>query len=224
MKQAGRNRGTTRRFAALLSVAVLVVLSLGLAAQRGSSNRDEWQRPGEVMDALGLRAGSRVADIGAGRGYFTFHFAGRVGASGRVYAVDIQENRLEKICERAGRDNLPQIETILSKSNDPMIPAGSVDAILVMNAYHEFRDFDEMMQGMFKGLKSGGLLAIIDSPIERSGSRQTYHNKHDIPREVVKEDAARAGFRFLREPPGFTRPGRRGGTEFYFLLFEKPVN
>ena len=174
------------------------------------------------MDAMGLRVGNSVADVGSREGYFTFHLAERVSATGKVYAIDISEKPLRKIRDRAKRENLTQIETILSKSNDPMLPAGSADAILVMNAYHEFHNYDEMMQGMFKGLRSGGLLAIIDSPIERSDSRKTYHDKHDIPREVVKEDAARAGFRFLRELPGFTRPGRRGGTEFYFLLFEKP--
>lgn len=171
---------------------------------------------------MGLRAGSAVADVGAGEGYFTRHFARRVGAGGIVYAVDIRQDRLNQIEEHAGEENLPQIKTVLSRKDDPSLPPESVDAVLVMNSYHEFRAYDEMMQGMFKALRPGGVLAIIDSPTERAESRSEYHSRHDIPAEVVKEDAARAGFRFRGEEPGFTRTGGRWNTEFYFLLFEKP--
>ena len=209
-------------FGPLIAAALaLTQFSYPALSQSNWEKRDEWQRPQQVMDALGLEEGSAVADVGSRRGYFVYHLAARVGTTGKVYAVDINEDPLESIRRRAESESLTQIATIHSKTDDPMLPEESLDAILVVNAYHEFRAYDEMMQGMFKGLKPGGRIAIIDSPTERSDSRSTYYSKHDIPEEVVKEDAARAGFRFLRNEPGFTRSGRRG-TKFYFLLFEKP--
>ncbi len=91
-----RQQGWPQKSLALLAAALLVALTLGLAAQRNPSDRDKWQRPQEIMDALGLRAGSPVAHIGAGPGYITFHFAERVGAQGTVYAADIRKDRLKK--------------------------------------------------------------------------------------------------------------------------------
>ena len=205
---------------ALLAFVVLLPLAADAQIRWESADRDKWQRPNDVMDAMGLHPGSVVADIGAGRGYFTRHFALRVGTSGIVYAVDIDQGRLDELDENSRKEGLTQIRTVRNETDDIMLEPESVDAILIMNSYHEFRDYDEMMSGMFEALRPGGVLAIIDSPIERAESREVYHDKHDIPREVVKEDAARAGFRFLREEPGFKRTNRWRAT-FYFLLFEK---
>jgi predicted methyltransferase len=86
-----------------LSLLLWLVASLPLClpAQDEGAKRDEWQRPQEVMDALGIGAGSAVADVGSGNGYFTFHLAERVGPAGRVYAVDIDEGALKKLREKA---------------------------------------------------------------------------------------------------------------------------
>src|SRR5436190_3890949 len=84
-----------------------------------SLKRDEWQRPGEVMDALGTKPASRVADIGCGFGYFTFRLAARVGAEGKVYAVDIEREAINKVRERKEREKLAQVEPILGESADP---------------------------------------------------------------------------------------------------------
>src|SRR5215813_772500 len=84
--------------------------------------RDEWQRPGEVMDALGAKAGRRVADIGCGSGYFTFRLAARVGAEGKVYAVDIDQEAINKVRQRKELEKLEQIEPILGESADPRLP------------------------------------------------------------------------------------------------------
>ena len=212
---------TLKTAVAVLAVAGLLPLASQAQIRWESADRDEWQRPRDVMDAMGLHPGSAVADIGAGRGYFTRHFAHRVGSTGIVYAVDIDQGRLDDLEEKAGEEGLTQIHVVRGKTDDPMLDPESVDAILIMNSYHEFREYDEMMSGMFKALRPGGVLAIIDSPMERAESRQAYHDEHDIPKAVVKEDAARAGFKFLREEPGFERTNRWRAS-FYFLLFEKP--
>ncbi|HKZ51928.1 MAG TPA: class I SAM-dependent methyltransferase [Candidatus Acidoferrales bacterium] len=203
-----------------LLLCLLASLSLFLPAEDTGPGRDTWQRPQEVMDALGLTAGSVVADVGCGEGYFTFHLAARVTSQGRVYAVDVNEGDLKSIRQRAEREHLPQIQTVLGRSDDPRLPAASLDAALVVNAYHEMRDYDAMLAAIYAALKPGGLLGIIDSPTETGKQRSSYFSRHRVPEEVVREDAVRAGFRFRDKRPGFVRP--RGNKEFYFLLFEKP--
>lgn len=217
-KDSTRLRAQALRLGTLL--LVLGLASSGLLGQNSGSRRDAWQRPQEVMDALGLARGSAVADIGAGGGYFTFHLAERVGPDGVVYAVDIDEDELKKISRRAERDRLTQVETILGQRDNPRLPPQSLDAALVVNAYHEMREYDAMMAAIFRALKSGGQLGVIDGAIEPADSRSTYYRRHRIAAETVREDAARAGFRFRAQPQGFTRT--RDAKEFFFLVFEKP--
>jgi predicted methyltransferase len=112
------------------------------------------------------------------------------------------------------------VETILGRTDDPRLPPQSLDAALVVNAYHEMREYDAMMAAIYRALKPGGQLAIIDGAIEPADSRSTYYRRHRIAAETVREDAARAGFRFRAQPPGFTRT--RDDKEFFFLVFEKP--
>lgn len=208
---------------ALLSAAALVGLLRLQAGQDDKARfaaRDAWQRPEEVMDKLGIKAGSVVADVGCGSGYFTFHFAARVGTQGKVYAEDISSSVLEKIRTRARDEHLSQIELVQGTSDDPHLPAGKLDAILMMNAYHEMRDYDAMLSGMFKALKPGALLAIIDHEAEPGEPRGDYQERHRIPEGLVREDLARNGFRFLRSEPGFLSADAH--KNFYFLIFQKP--
>lgn len=160
-----------------------------------------------------------MADVGAGNGYFTFHLAGRVGAQGKVYAVDIQKSVLGEVRSRAEKEKLGQIETVLGAASDPKLPAEQLDAILVMNAYHEFVEHDAMMRGMLRALRPGGLLAVIDAQAEGNEKREDYERRHTLPKRFVLEDAERNGFRFVKELPGFKNPSR--GRTYYFLLFEK---
>jgi predicted methyltransferase len=203
----------------LLAVA-LWSLPLRSACQDSGAERDAWQHPQEVMDALGLRPGSVVADVGSGSGYFTFHLAARVGAQGKVYAEDIRDEELARIRERVAKEGLSQVEVVLGSDSDPHLPAGALDAVLVMNAYHEMRQYDAMLQAMHRALKPGGLLAIIDGVAPSGKPRESYFEIHRIPAEIVREDARRNGFRFLRDLPGFVRP--EGKKEFFFVLLEKP--
>jgi predicted methyltransferase len=172
------------------------------------------------MDALGVAAGQAVADIGSGSGYFTFHLAQRVGPRGKVFAVEIDEGELKRIRRRAEKEGLGQIQTVRGEPDDPKLPVGTLDSILVMNAYHEFREPDAMLRGFHQALKPGGRLAIIDGEAKAGKKRESYYSSHNLPKEIVQEEAARNGFRLLRPEPGLERP--RGRKKFYFLIFEKP--
>ena len=117
----------------LLVVCFLIVVSstsfsTALAVRDSSQesdrdrNRDAWQRPAEVFDALGVKPGHRLADIGSGFGYFTFRLAARVGAEGKVYAVDIDQKAIDKVRQRKQREKLEQVEPILGESSEPHLP------------------------------------------------------------------------------------------------------
>jgi ubiquinone/menaquinone biosynthesis C-methylase UbiE len=203
------------------TLLLLTFAATRLAAQDDWKVRDDWEKPQEVMDVLGIKAGTVVADVGAGEGYFTFHLASRVGATGKVYAEDILDDRLEKIRSRAANEKLTQIETIRGEIDDPRLPAERSDVVLISNAYHEMRDYDKMLQGIFRALKPGGLLAIIDAPAKPGNRRESYYDRHRIPEKLVREDTARNGLRFLRQLPTFTPPD--SDRTYFFLIFQKPA-
>lgn len=219
-------RPFTSRVLRALLIAILALLGVfacppvAFSGQNSGPERDAWQHPDRVMDALGIRAGSVVADVGCGRGYFSFQFARRVGPQGKVYAEDLDDDDLASIRRRAAQEGLAQIETIHGAPDDPQLPAARLDAVLVMNAYHEFRQHQPMLAGILRALKPGGLLALIDGRADVGHPRDYYRGRHRLPEIYEREDALRAGFRFLREERGFTRTD--DGKEFYFLILQKP--
>jgi predicted methyltransferase len=215
---------STKGFLRLILLLALVTLGLfacppAASAQNSGPERDAWQHPERVMDVLGLHAGSAVADVGCGRGYFTFKLAARVGAQGKVYAVDLREDELAAIRREANDDHLTQIATVQGAEDNPRLPGDSLDAVLVMNSYHEFTERQAMLAGIYRALKPGGLLALIDGSAPAGHPRDYYDRWHRLPERFEREDALEAGFKFLRNEPGFTRTD--DGKQFYFLLFEK---
>lgn len=217
-------RSLSRRAALLAAVVVVAggLLALGLCAQ-GDAARDRWQRPQEVMDALGLGPGSRAADVGCGEGYFVLRLAERVGPEGTVFAVDIDEDALEKVRRRAERDGLTQVRIVHGAPDDPRLPEGELDAVLTVNAYHEMREYDAMLAAIFRALRPGGRLALIDAAGRADDSREELTRRHTMSAELARADAERHGFRFLGPQPGFERPRSRR-REWFFLLFEKPAS
>jgi len=206
----------------LVSAAAFVGLMHRGAAQDDKARfaaRDAWQRPEEVMDNLDIKSGSVVADVGCGSGYFTFHLAQRVGPAGKVYAEDLNPELLRKIQARIVEEHLTQVETIQGKPDNPYLPAEKLDSILVMNSYHEMKDFNQMLSGMYRALKPGGKLGIIDHEAELGEPRSEYRERHRIPEELVRQDLARNGFRFVRCETGFLSTDTH--KKFYFLIFDK---
>jgi predicted methyltransferase len=206
---------------------LLILVLIGIGGTSSSSQesdrsrkRDEWQRPAEVFDALGVKSGHRVADIGCGFGYFTFRLAARVGAEGKVYGVDIDREAITRVRERKDREKVEQVEPILGESADPHLP-DDLDAVLIVDTYHEFRDYDRMMEAVFHALKPGGRLAIIDGEAPSGRPRTEYHRLHSIPPELVREEVTRHGFVFKESRPGFY--DAEYGKKMYFLIFERPL-
>ena len=161
-----------------------------------------------VMDLLGIRQGSAVADIGAGSGWFTVRAAQRVGSSGTVYAVDINQEYINHINSRAEKEGFNNIRPVLGKEDDPTLTANSVDSILILKTYHEFSKPINMLLAMRKAMRKDALLGIIDKNGEG--------DDHGLDAEKVIEEAERAGL-VLVSQHDFVKPDRVD----YFLIFRK---
>ncbi|MGE0703437.1 MAG: class I SAM-dependent methyltransferase [Vicinamibacterales bacterium] len=123
-------------------------------------DRDAWQRPDQIMDALGIADGAIVADLGAGGGWFTLRLARRVGPNGIVYAEDVQPQMIEAIGDRVRREGLTNVRTVLGTTEDPRLPQ-PVDAALIVDAYHEMEDPVTMLRNVASALRPGGRLGIV---------------------------------------------------------------
>ena len=168
-------------------------------------NRDENLQINRVMDLLKIKEGSSVADIGAGSGWFTVRAARRVGAKGKVYAVDINRDYLKHIDERALAEKLPNIHTVLGKEDDPLLPP-EIDAALILKTYHEIAQPILLLAHLRQSMRAEGLLGIID----RNGNGKD----HGIGRLTVISEAKDAGFSLFDEYD-FVKPD---GMD-YFLIF-----
>jgi SAM-dependent methyltransferase len=155
-------------------------------------NRDAWQLPAAVVDSLGIEPGQRVADIGAGTGYFNSYFARAVGSGGRVFAEEIEPELVAHMQERADREGTPQVVPILGKTEDPCLP-DSLDLIFVCNTYNYIDGRVAYFSALRRKLAPGGRLAVVSfrrSPADPSTARM-------LPESVTVELEA-AGYELIR--------------------------
>lgn len=124
--------------------------------------REQEEAPAKLMKALNLKPGMVVCDLGAGSGYFTFRLAREVGPSGKVMAVDIQQEMLDEIVARAKQRKITNVVPILGTETDPKLAADSVDLFLMVDVYHEFSYPYEMIENMVKALKVGGRIVFVE--------------------------------------------------------------
>jgi SAM-dependent methyltransferase len=156
-----------------------------------SPGRDERLQINRVMDILGIAPGKSVADIGAGSGWFTVRAARRVGEAGTLYAIDINPEAIRYINDRAQREKLSNVKTILGEANDPLLPASSVDSVLLLKTYHEVAEPVALLRKLRAALRPGARVGIID----RNGNGED----HGVSREVVLHEATQAGYRLLEQ-------------------------
>jgi predicted methyltransferase len=151
-----------------------------------SPGRDERLQINRVMDILGIAPGKNVADIGAGSGWFTVRAAARVGRAGEVYAVDINPEAIRYIDERIGKEKIQNVKTILSKADDPLLPASQVDAVLLLKTYHEVAKPIVLLRNLRPALRPDAKVGVID----RNGNGEN----HGVSADVVIKEAAEAGY------------------------------
>ncbi len=171
-----------------------------------SEGRDQRLQINRVMDILGITSGKNVADIGAGSGWFTVRAAQKTGANGVVYAVDINPEAIRYIDDRSQKEHLSNVKTILSKADDPLLPPGSVDSVLLLKTYHEVAQPIPLLRNLRAALRPGAKVGIID----RNGNGEN----HGVGKNVVIREAKQAGYK-LAEQFDFVK----GDNMDYFLVF-----
>jgi predicted methyltransferase len=177
--------------------------------------REQEERPAEVIAAMGLKPGDMVGDIGAGSGFFSRRMAKAVAPGGKVHAVEIQPEMLAKLEELAKRDGVDNIVPVLGTETDPKLPAGSLDWLILVDVYHEFQQPAPMLAKMLESLKPGGRVALIEYRLLGDTARHI-REEHRMSVEQVRSEWEPAGFHLVEV------------LEFlpsqHLFIFEKPAD
>jgi len=173
--------------------------------------REQKLHINQVMELLGIGPGKTVADIGAGSGWFTVRAAKRVTPAGKVFAVEINPEAIDYISQRAKKEGLSNITTLLGKADDPTLPPASVDAVLLLKTYHEVAQPVELMRNLRGALRPGARVGVID----RNGNGEN----HGVAKDVVLTEMSSAGYQLLEERDNLVKDDKMD----YFLIFvQKP--
>lgn len=124
--------------------------------------RESEEAPDQALDAIGIRAGMIVADVGAGTGYMSLRMARRVGATGKVYANDLQPEMLQKLRAKSKAEKLSNVETVQGTVSDPKLPPNTMDLVLLVDVYHEFSEPQAMLDKIRESLKPDGRLVLLE--------------------------------------------------------------
>lgn len=162
----------------------------------GRSERDAEEPPDELLDALQIPAGSAIADLGAGTGYFTWRLAQRTGPHGRVIAVDIQQKMLDLVAEEVKHRDLHNVELVLGGEHDPHLPEKSLDLVLIAYAYHEFSQPEEIMAAVRRSLKPGGRVVLLE--YARESAYTSVPGLHKMSLQDIRSEIEPMGFALER--------------------------
>ena len=215
------------------SIAAVFVLLHALAlaqdpwkniySQPAWAARDRWQRADELIRMMSISSRDKVADVGCHEGYMTFKLARVVGEEGTVYAVDVEAGKLEKVEKRAAANNLSQIKTVKGDYDNPNLPFNSLDAVLILDAYHEMDEHDAMLQHIKSSLKRGGRLVMCEPIAEerRKVSRADQEKKHELSMDYAIGDLERAGFKIILRKDRYIDRTKEKGDKMWVIVGEK---
>jgi SAM-dependent methyltransferase len=177
-------------------------------------DRDAWQKPDLIMDALGIGEGSIVADLGAGGGWFTVRLARRVGPNGLVFAQDVQTQMLEAIKRRIDREGFRNVDYVQGSIDDPRLPPKRLDAVLIVDSYHEVAHPIALLRNVSASLNATGRIGIVEFTLEGGGPGPPLSQRKS--EEKVIEEARQAGLRLVN------RVNPESFLEFqYMLIFSR---
>ena len=174
----------------------------------------------QIVGALGLRAGMSVADVGAGDGRFTTALARQVGPTGRIYATEVESDKLEQIQKRSKDDGLANVRTLLGDQRRTGLPDGCCDAILLRMVYHHFTDPQAMRRSLWSALKPGGRVLVVEVPPHTSWRKLDgvpERGGHGIPAPDLIADMRSQGFTVVAQHEEWP-----GEDDSYCVVFQRP--
>jgi ubiquinone/menaquinone biosynthesis C-methylase UbiE len=192
-------------------------------SQHAWAARDKWQKPAELIRLLNISSGSQAADVGCHEGYMTFKLAQKVEGKGVVFAVDVDAAKIEKVRKRALENNLNQIKVIKGDPDDPKLPSNTLDAVIILDTYHEMDDHDQILQHIKTALKQGGRLLICEPIAEsrRELSRSEQEKKHELAMKFALADLKKAGFKIFYQKDNFIDRTKEKGDRMWVVVAVK---
>jgi ubiquinone/menaquinone biosynthesis C-methylase UbiE len=188
---------TARRVA--LAAALAFALHVGCASWKRAAyegvDRDEWQRPDAVIALLGIGPGDRVADLGAGGGYFTFRLAEAVGDTGRVYAVDVDSDMVDHLSQQARERGASNVSVVRAEPDDSKLPDGEIDLLFVCDTYHHIADRSDYFRRVLVDLAPNGRVAIVEYDERAGGFAGAFG--HYTSAETIAREMREAGYEQL---------------------------
>jgi ubiquinone/menaquinone biosynthesis C-methylase UbiE len=192
------------------AVAVLVSLDFGYSILHTlrrldivEAERDQWQRPAEVISALNLRPGDHVVDVGCGSGYFALKLESSVGPSGSVIGEDIRRMPLMFLWMRRVIKGKSNVHVLLGNASDPHLPTRTLNSALILNTYHEFDDAPGMLRHLSQALAPGGRLVIVDRTPNPVDARTPNTESHEISSDRVEDELRQAHFQIISRKDQF---------------------
>jgi len=187
------------------------------------ADRDQWQKAEELIRYLNLKPSDQVADVGCHEGYMTVKLSAIVGVKGKVFAVDIEQPKLDKLTTILTKRNLTNVQTIKGDYDDPKLPPNQLDAVIILDTYHEMDDHDKILQHIKNSLKAGGRLVLCEAIADtrRNASREDQERKHELGMSFALEDLKKAGFTIVKQQDAFVDRTKEKGDKMWLIVAEK---
>ncbi len=186
-------------------------------------DRDRWQKSEELIRQLGLAPGSRVADVGCHEGYMTVKLSVAVGQAGKVYAIDVEQQKLDRLKKVLDKRNISNVVPLKGEYDNPHLPENTLDAAIILDTYHEMTQHDEMLQHIKKALKPGGRLVLCEAIADsrRESARQDQERKHELGIQYAIQDLKKAGFTIVRQQDPYLDRTKEKGDKMWLLVLKK---
>ncbi len=185
----------------LLVVLLLPLIGYSQYEENDWKERDTWMPLDTLFELADIQEGKYAADIGCHEGYLTIHLANRVGEKGKVFAVDVRDDRLDRLKKHLDSRNLKNVNVILGDYDNPKLPEETLDVVFIVDTYHEMTDYNTILNHVHKALKPGGKLVILEKLKSRvkNGTRKEQTNAHTLGTKYVKQELKAANFKIVKQ-------------------------
>ena len=227
----GRRRSKACSYNPTGNPICLLLLTIGSMFGQSFQPQSEQERSADlkkrVIDTLHLHAGDTAADVGCGDGFYTVPLARFLGPSGRVFAVDINDVELFKLKQHLSEEGLKNVEVIMGTEDDPKLPANRLDAVLIVNAYHEMTAHEAMLRQALASLKPGGTFALMEGiwDSRETQSREEQIKHHQLAPKMARRELEVAGFEIVevRDPFLQRPPDEDGKSRWWLIVAQRPA-